>query len=100
MIANGPLSPYPALLTKILFWDSWNITFENERSTAIIGKTSTQVIYRWAHLRDDATSQKYGMPVTFLPVFRIEVWDSQGANRPRLDLVRVLFRVLDDISSE
>ena len=38
MIADGPFSPYSALFTKLLFWDSWKVTFEKKkkkkRSTA------------------------------------------------------------------
>ena len=27
MIADGPLSPYSAFVTKLLDWDSWKVTF-------------------------------------------------------------------------
>jgi hypothetical protein len=99
MIADGPLSPYSALFTKLLFWDSWKVTFE-KKSTAIIRKRSAQVVCGRTHLSDDTTPQKRGIPLAFFSVFGIEVWDFEGADGLWLDLVRVLFRVLHDVSSE
>lgn len=30
MIADGPLSPYSALVTKLLLCDSWKVTFKKQ----------------------------------------------------------------------
>ena len=34
MIADGPLSPYSALVTKLLVCDSWNVTFRKRSTTS------------------------------------------------------------------
>jgi len=102
MIADGPFSPYSALLTKLLFCDSWKVTLgKKAKHRGASEKQRLEVICRWAHLSDDTTSQKRGISLAFIPVFGIEIWNLEGADRLGLDLIHeVLFWVLDDVSSE
>ena len=101
MIADGPLSPYSALLTKLLVCESWNVTFGRRSINAIRKKKSARVICGWTYLSDNTTPQESSISLPFLPVFRIEVWDLEDAYGLWLDFVHeVLFGVLDDVPSE
>ena len=76
MITDRPLSPYSALFTELLFWDSWKVTFERKKRSALkVGSSDLQMDPPWQR----CYFPKRGVSLTSPPVFRIEAWDLEGA---------------------